>query len=388
MFLVVVTASCDGSESLPAPGNDPPQSAIPTTATTKSFNMQLLAHVDLQALMSAPLAHQHSLGLSHDEPIEGLGALSGSGNWGYTSPDGRRFALTGTSMGLSIVEVTQPTLPVNIALIAGPESQWREVKTWGPYAYVTTEAVHGLDIVDLRNPSQPERLRTWNDTFASAHTLCIDDVRGLLFVNGTRNVERQGTGMRVLDVRNDPVNPREVGSFLDFYVHDCYVRGDYLFVSAIFDGFEAVLDISDPTGIRELTRFFTGGRFTHNAWLTNDGRYLFTTDERAGRPLEGWDLSNMRSPRKISEYIAQPGTIPHNVMIDGSRMVVAHYSEGVHLLDVSDPAALRVMGFYDTYEGSTGSFVGNWGAYLFPSSDLIVASDLQGGLFVLQYTGR
>jgi len=31
---------------------------------------------------------------------------SGSGNWGYTSPDGRRFALTGTSAGTSIDEVT------------------------------------------------------------------------------------------------------------------------------------------------------------------------------------------------------------------------------------------------------------------------------------------
>jgi len=377
-LLAASLAACGGSGSSQA--NTP--STPPTTATAQAYNMRLLAHLGLPALAAAPLHVEH-----HDEVIAGLGELSGSGNWGYTTADGRRFALTGTSVGLSIVDVTQPDRPENIALIEGPSSQWREVKTWGPFAYVTTEAVHGLDIVDLRDPDHPVKRRTWNKTFASAHTVCVDDARGLLFVNGTRNAERQATGMRILDARRDPTNPREVGSFQDFYVHDCYVRGNELFASAIYDGFEAILDISDPAHVRELTRFATGGHFTHNSWLTGDGRYLFTTDERPGRPLEGWDISDMMSPRKVSEYIAQPNTIPHNVMIDGDRMVVSHYTEGVHLLDISDPTRPRVLGFYDTFDGSFGGFAGDWGAYIFPASNLIVASDLQGGLFVVQYVG-
>jgi choice-of-anchor B domain-containing protein len=377
-LLAAALAACGGSGLAPTDAPSTP----PTTATTQSYNMRLLAHVDLPALAGGPPQAQH-----HDEAIEGLGALSGSGNWGYTTPDGRRFALTGTSVGLSIVEVTRPERPEIVALIDGPASQWREVKTWGPFAYVTTEAVHGLDIVDLRNPDHPVKVRTWNRTFASAHTVCVDGARGLLFVNGTRNAARQQTGMRILDARRDPTNPRELGSFGDFYIHDCYVRGNELFASSIYDGFEAILDISDPAHVRELTRFATGGRFTHNSWLTGDGRYLFTTDERPGRPLEGWDISDMMSPRKVSEYIAVPDSIPHNVMIDGDRMLVSHYTEGVHLLDIADPTRPRVLGFYDTYEGSFPGFAGDWGAYIFPSSDLIVASDLQGGLFVVQYTG-
>jgi choice-of-anchor B domain-containing protein len=378
-LLAATLAACGGgSDAGPAPMASPP----PTTATAQSYNMRLRSHVDLDALAAAPPAAQH-----HDEPIAGLGALSGSGNWGYTTSAGRRFALTGTSVGLSIVEVTQPDRPDEIALVAGPSSQWREVRTWGQFAYVTTEAVHGLDIVDLRNPDHPVKVRTWNNTFASAHTVCVDDARGLLFVNGTRNLAREATGMRILDARRDPTNPREVGSFGAFYIHDCYVRGNYLFASSIYEGFEAVLDISEPARVRELTRFSTGGRFTHNSWVTADGRYLFTTDERPGRPLEGWDISDLMNPRKVSEYIAQPGTIPHNVMIDGNRMLVSHYTEGVHLLDIRDPAQPRVLGFYDTFEGSFGGFAGDWGAYIFPASNLILASDLQGGLFVVEYTG-
>ena len=54
--------------------------------------------------------------------------------------DGRRFALTGLSTGTSIVEVTSPSSPRRVAFIEGPASQWREIKTYKTYVYVTTEA--------------------------------------------------------------------------------------------------------------------------------------------------------------------------------------------------------------------------------------------------------
>lgn len=332
------------------------------------MNMALRAHLDLQALT-------------------GTAGASGSGNWGFTHSSGRRFALTGTSLGLSVVEVSDPRSPRNVGFVPGARSQWREVRTYGDYAYVTTEAQSGLDIVSLRDPDHPAKIQTWSRTLASAHTITIDTDRGLAFVNGCNG--RTG-GMRVLDLAGNPEDPDEVGSFADFYIHDGYVRGTTFYASAINDGFEALLDASNPGGVHEVTRFFTGGRFTHNSWLTGDGRYLFTTDERLGRPLEGWDLLNPMQPRKVSEYIASPNSIAHNVMIDRDRLLVAHYTEGVHLLNVRDPEHPTVMGFYDTYTDppcAAFPFCGVWGAYQFPGSNLIVASDIQGGLFVLEYTG-
>jgi hypothetical protein len=75
-------------------------------------------------------------------------------------------------------------------------------------------------------------------------------------------------------------------------------------------------------------------------------------------------------------------------MVDGTRLLVAHYTEGVHLLDVADPTQPRLLGFYDTYDGTGTGFQGDWGAYIFPGSDLIVASDINGGLYVVRYVGR
>lgn len=366
--LVLTTCGCD-SESPTAVTPSP----SPSPSPADRLNMTLMAHLDLATLSQA--AHAE-----HDEPVEVTGSVSGSGNWGYTSPNGRRFALTGTSAGLSIVEVTNPQSPRNVALIPGVASPWREVKTYGEFVYVTTEAQTGLDIVDMRDPDHPVKLQTWDRTFRSAHTLSIDSDRGLLFANGT------GSGMHVLALEPDPTDPRDLGSFTEYYIHDSYPRGSTLFASAIFGGFLALLDVSNPRDIREITRFFTGGRFTHNSWPTDDGRYLFTTDERPGRPLEGWDIIDPLAPRRVSEFIARPGTIPHNVMVDGSRLLVAHYTEGVYLLDVRNPEIPRVLGFYDTYPGPSSGFNGVWGAYIFPGSDLIVASDINGGLFVVRYT--
>lgn len=357
--LLLGLSGCGGGGD--AMGPTPAALSTPPPADTGRLNMTLFAHLDGAALTDR--------------------AARGSGNWGYTSRNGRRFALTGTSLGLSIVEVSDPQRPRKLALIEGAFSNWREVKTYREHAYVTTEARTGLDIVDLRNPDRPVKVQTWNKTFDSAHTLWIDERRGLLFANGTRS------GMHVLDLAANPREPREVGVFNEFYVHDSYSRGNLLYASAIQEGMLVILDVADPARIRRVSQFATGGRFTHNSWLTNDGRYLFTTDEQPNFPVEGWDLADVNAPRKVSQYIAAPFTVPHNVMIDGSRLLVSHYSEGVHLLDVADPTRPRLLGFYDTFTSGTQFLSGCWGAYIFPGSNLIVASDIQGGLFVIGYTG-
>ena len=345
----------------------------------------LRSHVDLATLGSAP-----RLPASRPLPAP-LGAPSGSGCWGYTSPDGRRLALVGTSQGLAIVEITDPSRPTAVALVEGPASVWREVKTYKRYAYVTTEARNwGLEIVDLGDPGRPRRVATFTDGIDSAHTLWIDAERALLFANGARSGAATLDLQRIFDLEPDPERPRLVGHFGNSnnneYVHDAYTRGTTLYGSAIYAGDLVLYDVSRPERVREITRFQTGGRFTHNSWLTDDGRYLFTTDERGNSPVEGWDISDPFRPRKVSQYIAQPNTIPHNVMIDGNRLLIAHYTEGVHLLDIRDPEKPALLGSYDTFPGPSGpNTEGDWGAYIFPGTNLIIASDIQGGLFVVEY---
>ncbi|MFM7725694.1 MAG: hypothetical protein ACKO7B_03260, partial [Flavobacteriales bacterium] len=58
---------------------------------------------------------------------------------GYVDSLGNEYALVGTDFGLSIVDVTVPTNPVIRFTVPGPTSDWREVKTYHKFAYITTE---------------------------------------------------------------------------------------------------------------------------------------------------------------------------------------------------------------------------------------------------------
>jgi choice-of-anchor B domain-containing protein len=368
--------------------------AAPTTPTTPALpsgpgGMALLAHLDLAALEAAPLLAPAAEGSG--------GIVTAAGCWGYTAPDGRRLALVGTALGLWIVDITDPQRPVNVGLVPGPNNLWREVKSYKAFAYVSTEASgHGLDIVDLTDPSRPRKVQTWGGLAGQAHTVSVDTARGLLYLNGGRFGSQSSPGVqRVLGLEPDPGHPTEIatfGSFQDLqrtYLHDSYPFGTLLYGSAIYDGQVVVFDARDPARLTEITRFPTGGRFTHNAWPTRDGRYIFTTDERTDRPVEGWDVTDPSRPRKVAEYLAAPGSIAHNVMIDGDRLLIAHYTEGVHLLDVSNPERPSFLSSYDTFpvSGATG-FHGTWAAYIFPGTNLIIASDIEGGLFVLRHEPR
>jgi len=139
LIAVPLVPSCGGSSTSPsaAPVTTPAPS---TSQGPVSRNMALRSQLDLAA----------------------LGVTAGSGCWGYTSPSDRRFALMGTSAGMSVVDVTNPASARITGAIAGGSSAWREIRTYGQLAYVTTEAQTGLDIVDLRDPDRPAKLRTWS----------------------------------------------------------------------------------------------------------------------------------------------------------------------------------------------------------------------------------
>src|SRR3989442_1576313 len=72
--------------------------------------------------------------------------------WGYASLDGalmKEYALVGTDPGVSIVDVTDPDNPIDLFDVVhqGASGEWREIKTYGHYAYATNETDNGILII-------------------------------------------------------------------------------------------------------------------------------------------------------------------------------------------------------------------------------------------------
>ena len=132
--------------------------------------------------------------------------------WGYA--DGlNEYALVGTVTGFSVVDVTNPSDPYEIFFIEGSESIWRDIKTWGKYAYVTTEAEDGLLIVDLSDLTGQTYVYT-DEFFTTSHNIYIDE-NGYAYIFGT---DTGVGGAIILDLSVDPMNPTLAGIFDDYYL--------------------------------------------------------------------------------------------------------------------------------------------------------------------------
>jgi hypothetical protein len=76
--------------------------------------------------------------------------------------------------------------------------------------------------------------------------------------------------------------------------------------------------------------------------------------------------------------------IVHNVEINGNLAVIAHYTAGIRIVNITNPAVPTEVAWYDTYPSSnSSSFSGCWGVFMFPSGK-IIGSDMSGGLFVIK----
>jgi len=310
--------------------------------------------------------------------------------WGYTDENNNEYAIVGLNNGTSIVDVTDPANPVEIFYEAGMNSIWRDIKTYGDYAYVSTEANQGLLIIDLSplpgSTTLPTALYTGpvGDPWQSAHNLYQDD--GYLYVFGAN---RDNGGAIILDVATDPMNPIEVGTFEEWYMHDGYVRNDTGYFSHVNDGFFSIVDLADKSNIQlvdVLGTTTTPSVFTHNSWTSEDGQTLFTTDEKEDGYIASYDISDPANPIFLDQIQSSPGNdvIPHNAHVKGNYLITSYYVDGVVVHDISDPSNMVEVANFDTspsYNGNT--FNGCWGVYPFFDSDNLVASDIELGLYVL-----
>lgn len=309
--------------------------------------------------------------------------------WGYVDEFGNEYVLVGARKGVSVVDISDPTNPQEVFWVPESESVWRDLKVFGDYAYITTEGHDGLMIIDLSPLPNGTITSVYNffgptnNEWQSAHNLWIDE-NGIAYIFGAN---RGNGGVIMYDLNTNPIQPNEVGTFDTWYVHDGFVRDNTMMLAHINDGFFSVVDVSDFQNPVVLATQITPSSFAHNIWPSDDGDYVFTTDEVSGAYVASYDISDLQNIFEVDKIQSSPGVgiVPHNTHFHNDLLFTSYYADGVVIHDAKDPTNLVEVANYDTYPGNSNQTIGCWGVYPFFPSGTVVATDMVHGLFVLSY---
>lgn len=342
-----------------------------------------------------------------------------AGCWGYTAPDGSKYALMGTAVGILVLDLRNPTAPRVVDEVPGPTNTpypgiyWREMRTYGHYAYIVSEQtdVRGgimiLDLAGLPNSVRFVKSVTPRDGRLNAHTIDIDPGTGLLYLQRYSSLPappflaptlaahdpedslgNYGPTDGSVDIfrLTDPENPAFLTTFnQNVYVHDMTARNGYCYVAEGTHASYSVWDMRDPAHPALVTRWnVEPGHFAHNIWPSPDGTHVVTTEELPeGLPARIWRLNGAAAPTAIASFKQGTGT-PHNAIWQGNRIFFSHYSEGVVVADVTNRAAPAMLARYDTSPMSGQDLEGCWGVYPFPDGQTVVGSDIQQGFHLVR----
>ena len=311
----------------------------------------------------------------------------------------------------------------------------------------------GLVIYDVTNPLQPlllRRLSSGQETHGVHELSAVQRADGRVLVLQSTPRTHDNTGGAVGDVRIvDITNPRRPVQLADWDVrrdapasvrdrlrrertadeliaHSAwpFAQGRKLFVSH-WDAGVVFLDISRPRRPRYLSRTPYGAPAegnAHSGWFSKD-ETIFVQNDEVYRPSatfprlsrqKAWgyqrifDVSDPSRPRRVGVFATEntvagrDGRIPrngyysvhNNVIVDGIEYA-SWYSDGIRIVDLSDPAQPKEVGFFIpppqrdpqrfiVAPDGNGVLTMMWGVALGDEPGVVYASDINSGLWIFR----
>jgi len=324
--------------------------------------------------------------------INGSDSTGGSDIWGWTGPDGTEYAIMGVAAGVAIVNTK---LMKVVSVVPGPLDSdsffRRDIKTYRHYAYVVSENTgnnEGLMVIDLQLlPDTVMFIGSFpidNAGGVRSHNLTIDTSKAFAYIEGEKD-----SVISIFDL-TDPENPVYVAEFPNsgIHIHDLYARNDTLYLAEIENKSFSVWNVTDKLMPELLVRKdIPNAVNVHNVWPTDDGRYLLSTEESAGRTVKMWDISKLNADEiNITDEWLGTSNLAHNVHIKGNYAFVSHYESGIHVIDISDPDNIFQNAWFDTYaQSNNAGFRGAFGVYPFTQNGTVFVSNIEGRLSVLSF---
>eukprot|EP00009_Paramoeba_aestuarina_P001809 CAMPEP_0201507184 /NCGR_PEP_ID=MMETSP0161_2-20130828/926_1 /ASSEMBLY_ACC=CAM_ASM_000251 /TAXON_ID=180227 /ORGANISM="Neoparamoeba aestuarina, Strain SoJaBio B1-5/56/2" /LENGTH=551 /DNA_ID=CAMNT_0047901481 /DNA_START=222 /DNA_END=1877 /DNA_ORIENTATION=- len=375
----------------------------------------------------------------------------------------RHVAIVCHSDGTSFVDISKTEKPIILGFLptydcgkTGPlqvanctkNKIWRDVKTYKGVAYIVSENVnHGMQVLDINNLYKDKDLRkgfvrpgdapqTLTSTYhydgtlrregkeklGHSHNIVLNEDTGYAYIVGANLA--QG-GLYAIDVDKFP--PEYAGCFYeDGYTHDaqCVVY-DESYPDSRYHGKEicfnynedtlTIVDVTDKKNMKMISRIsYDGYQYTHQGWLTEDGKYLLMNDELdeqkgttyafngEAEPHGGltrtmiWNVEDLENPKWETSKFSEHTAIDHNLYIRDGYAYESNYCAGLRVLDAADPTDMKEVAYFDVAPTCDGTiFSGTWsnfpyynhtedrigGVKLFQT---VAVSSIERGLFVLR----
>ncbi len=294
------------------------------------------------------------------------------------------------SDGLRILDVSDPAAirEVAHAPIQTAGEIYNDVKLVGGVAFMASDK-HGVVSFDVSNPPRPVRLPNLVDGY-NVHSV---------FILGTTlyacAIDWAGTGvasgLAMFDISN-PRAPTQLGQLYQperaALLHDLYVEPGRAYLD-YWDAGLIIVDLTDPLRPRELGRYdgYARRMTNHSSWVTTIGgrKICITGDEDFGAHARILDVTNPAEIHLLSEWQTRPEVSIHNILADGDRAYIAHYQDGVRVLDLSNPAEPRQTAYFNTWDPaeSQGAFFFQGALGIDKVGDRLYVADAYRGLLIL-----
>ncbi|MBA4240286.1 MAG: hypothetical protein C0448_06145 [Sphingobacteriaceae bacterium] len=356
---------------------------------TSNFNAQTYPSLNINLL-----AH-----LNPETDVTGTDGRKYSGCWGWAQTNkNREYAIVGTSSQTYFVDVTNPSSPVVVDSVKAKHAgcTWREMKTYQNYCYIVSDDAppNTFQIVDMQYlPDSVHVIHNGTTYFERSHTIFIDNDK--MYCGSV--TEASGAGystMRVYSLAT-PTAPvlirkleQDVNTTIIDVVHDMYVRNDTIYASCGFKGFHILkLTASNTFSLMQSYTGYAYSGYNHSSWQTDDRKTMVFADEvGAHLPAKVIDVTNFNNITLVDTIRSSYTATAHNPYIVGNRWCwLSSYQDGLYLYDISNPSNTTIYGYFDTQpQTGTTNYSGNWGAYPYLPSKIIIACDMQNGIFILE----
>ena len=368
----------------------------------KLYITLFLAILSFQGLNSQAIQGK-LLGTWSDSTLVGSTAFDNTYNeiWGIVA-NGVEYAVIGSTMGTHFIDVSDPSNPNNILTIDGGTTGasiiHRDYHDLNGYLYAVADEGQQstLQIMDLSFlPDSVSIVYDSKEFIRRSHNIFIDSSSSIMYSCISDGDNVPFAQLRLFDVA-DPFSPEIIAAYSSIsnfnfsQVHDAYVQNDTAYLNCGPDGF-LIADFSDPLAPQGLASLrpadYVQSGYNHSGWLSEDGKTYFMADETWGQDIKVLDVSDLPDLTVIDTIDAGSDnflTIPHNQIVLGDYLYCAYYYDGLQVWNISDVNNIeRIMHYPTSTRPHRRDYEGAWGVYPFLPSGIILVSDMQEGLFII-----